>query len=193
MASVSRETAFAFEALGCNVEEVKLDYGDPFEFYNPIGWGEGYAGSGDLLENHADELHPESLSELEASRPLTVEQYSAALTRLWHFRSEMADFFEDYDLLITPTNAVTAFPVGEQPSEIGGKSVRPHWTTFMPFQVFWNLTGYPVASVPCGLGSNGLPIGVMIAARWGREDLVLRASAALEGVRPWADKRPPVS
>ncbi len=191
--SVSRKAAFAFEALGCNVEEVKLDHGDPFEFYLPVNWGEGYEGSGDLLANHLDELHPESVEELQAGRALTVDQYSAALTRLWHFRSEMADFFEEYDLLITPTNAVTAFPVGEQPSEIGGTPVRPHWTTFMPFQVFWNLTGHPVASVPCGFGSDGLPVGIMIAAQWGREDLVLRASAALEEAHPWAGKRPPVS
>ena len=131
--------------------------------------------------------------ELTRARAITAEQYSKALTRLWHFRSQIADFFEDYDLLITPTNPVTAFPVDEQPSRIGGRSVEPHWTTFMPFQVFWNLTGYPVASVPCGFSEDGLPVGIMIAANWGRDDLVLRASAAFEEAQPWSGKRPPVS
>ena len=191
--SVSRKAAFAFESLGCNVEKVKLDYGNPFEFYNPINDADSYVGLGNLLEQHADKLHPESVTELIRARAVTAEQYSKALTRLWHFRSQMADLFEDYDLLITPTNPVTAFPVDEQPSEIGGVPVEPHWTTFMPLQVFWNLTGYPVASVPCGFGEDGLPVGMMIAAKWGREDLVLKASAAFEEVHPWADKRPPVS
>lgn len=193
VASVSREAAFAFESLGCNVEEVKLDFGNPFEFYNPISKGDGHGEAERLLKEHADELHPESVSEIMRGRDVTVEQYAEALTRLWHFRSQMADFFEDYDLLITPTNPVTAFPVDEQPSLIGGRAVQPHWTTFMPFQVFWNLTGYPVASVPCGFDADGLPVGIMIAAKWGGEDTVLKASAALEEAHPWANKRPPVS
>ena len=69
----------------------------------------------------------------------------------------------------------------------GGAAKLPHALT-CPF----NLTGQPVATVPCGFSANGLPIGLQIIGRVGDEMTVLKASAAFEMERPWADKIPPV-
>jgi aspartyl-tRNA(Asn)/glutamyl-tRNA(Gln) amidotransferase subunit A len=55
------------------------------------------------------------------------------------------------------------------------------------------MTLNPAASVPCGFGSDGLPIGLQIVGRLEDEVTVLRASAAFEEARPWVNKRPPVS
>ncbi len=188
--ALAEQGAFVFEALGCRVEEAQIDIGNPFDIYNPINQGDTHVAHGELLEEHAGDLHPESVVELEPGRHIDLAQYVTSLERLWHFRSQMAEFFETHDLLITPTNPVTAFPIGEAPREIGGRAVTPHWSTFMPLFICWNMTGYPTASVPCGFASNGLPVGILITARWGREDLVLRASAAFEKARPWAEKHP---
>ncbi len=49
------------------------------------------------------------------------------------------------------------------------------------------------ASVPCGFSADGMPIGLHIVGPRGAEALVLRASAAIEEARPWAEQRPPVS
>jgi len=54
----------------------------------------------------------------------------------------------------------------------------------------FNLTGQPAATVPCGLTSDGLPIGLQIVGRRFDEATVLRASAAFEAIRPWAQTRP---
>ena len=62
-----------------------------------------------------------------------------------------------------------------------------------PFNVFFNLTQQPAASVRCGFTSEGLPVGLHVVGRWGDEVSVLRASAAFEQMRPWADRLPPVS
>ena len=50
----------------------------------------------------------------------------------------------------------------------------------------------PALSVPAGWSSDGLPIGLQIVARRYRDDLALRIGAALERVRPWAHRRPPI-
>ncbi|MEE9325299.1 MAG: amidase [Dehalococcoidia bacterium] len=191
--SASEEAARVFETLGCTVEEAAPDIEYPFDIYTPIILADEYVAIGNLLEERPEDLFPESVVEMKPAREVTSVQYVRALNRLWHFQSRMSDFFEKYDILLTPTNVVTAFPVGDAPREIGGQPVKPHWTTFMPFQVCWNLTGYPAASVPCGFSANGLPIGLFIIGRWGQEDVVLAASAAFEQARPWADKIPQIA
>jgi aspartyl-tRNA(Asn)/glutamyl-tRNA(Gln) amidotransferase subunit A len=64
--------------------------------------------------------------------------------------------------------------------------VEPRWTTFMPFQSPWNVTGQPTASVPCGRTAAGLPIGLQITAARGCDEALLDACAAFEAARPWS-------
>ena len=52
---------------------------------------------------------------------------------------------------------------------------------------FVNYSGHPAASVPAGLSSDGLPVGMQIIGRRYADADVLAASAAFERVRPWAD------
>ena len=116
---------------------------------------------------------------------LTAEEHVGLMARLWRFRSGLADFFTDHDVLITPATATAAFPVGEPPSRIGGVDVEPGWMTFMPFSSPWNLGTHPTASVPAGVTADGRPVGAMIVAPPGREDLVIRVAAAFEHAQPW--------
>ncbi|MFQ5934606.1 MAG: amidase family protein, partial [Dehalococcoidia bacterium] len=126
---------------------------------------------------------------LERGKKITGAQYAKAMAALWEFKARMEDFFETYDLLLGPTMAVPAFPVGQPPSKIGGRDVDPQWG-YSAFTATFNITGNPAASVPCGFSSDGLPIGLHVIGRWGDEVTVLRPSAALERAKPWADKRP---
>jgi aspartyl-tRNA(Asn)/glutamyl-tRNA(Gln) amidotransferase subunit A len=107
-------------------------------------------------------------------------------------RARLDSLFESFDLLLTPTMAVTAFPVGKFPQVIGGRPVHARWD-YLPFTPVFNLTGQPAASIPCGFSADGMPIGLHIIGRRGEEAAVLRASAAFEKARPWAQFRPPVS
>ena len=54
-------------------------------------------------------------------------------------------------------------------------------STAYPF----NFTGHPAASVPCGFGDNGMPVGLQIVGRHHDDALVLRASRAYEKVNPF--------
>ena len=104
----------------------------------------------------------------------------------------MQDFFERYDVLVTPATAVPAFPLRQRPTVIADREVVKLWGA-APFTATFNLMGNPAASVPCGFSSDGLPIGLQVVGRWGEDLTVLRVSAALEQARPWAGKIPAIA
>jgi len=127
---------------------------------------------------------------MECARNLSGVEVSKAWAQLERLRGIMLDFFQNYDLLLTPTTAVPAFPIGQRSRGLGRGFID--WD-FIPFTCVFNLSGNPAASVPCGFSSDGLPIGLQLVGRLEDEVTVLRASAAFEEARPWVDKRPPVS
>ena len=87
-----------------------------------------------------------------------------------------------YDLVISPTLTVLPFVVGQPfPPGVDGKPLTA-WSNTALF----NLTRHPAITTPAGLSASGLPVGLQIVAAHYRDDLVLRASAALEAARPRA-------
>ena len=127
---------------------------------------------------------------MECARDLSGVELSKAWAQLERLRGVMLDFFQNYDLLMIPTTAVPAFPIGQKSRGLGRGFVD--WG-FIPFTCIFNLTGNPAANVPCGFSSDGLPIGLQIVGKLEDEVTVLRASAAFEEAKPWAHKHPPVS
>ena len=61
----------------------------------------------------------------------------------------------------------------------------------VPFTGIWNVTGQPAASVPAGIGSDGMPSAVQFVGRSSDEATLLSLAAQLESERPWAQERPP--
>jgi aspartyl-tRNA(Asn)/glutamyl-tRNA(Gln) amidotransferase subunit A len=87
--------------------------------------------------------------------------------------------FTEYDLVISPTLNVLPFPVG-QPFPAGPDGApNLAWANTALF----NLTRHPAITAPAGVSASGLPVGVQIVAAHYRDDLVLRASAALEAAQ----------
>ncbi len=76
--------------------------------------------------------------------------------------------------------------------EIDGTTVGELRSNFFPYTLPFNITGHPAMTMPCGFGTDGLPIGLQIVGRRFDDVTVLRASAAFEAARPWADRRPPI-
>jgi len=69
-----------------------------------------------------------------------------------------------------------------------GRIVQPF--QWLAFTFPLNMTGQPAATVPAGFTRDGLPVGLQIIGRHLDDALVLRASAAFEQARPWADQWP---
>ena len=181
-----------FSELGCEVEDTDLQMDSPFDAFWPLFAANAYASYGGLLMEHADELTWYGGRCIEQGAAVSGAEYATALGHMNRLQAQVATLFDDYDLLLSPTMAVTAHPVGEPPSRIGGDEVDPFWGPF-PFTYPINMLGYTAASIPCGLSADGLPIGLHIVGRRGEEETVLAASAAFERARPWADQRAPVS
>lgn len=132
----------------------------------------------------------------------------------WGFAArQMGQFFEGYDLYLTPTTASPPVKIGALAPSTAERLILNLVTTLnlgklvlrsglvnkmaidslqhTPFTQLANLCGLPAMSVPLYQFQNGLPCGVQFIAPLGREDRLFRLAGVLEEARPWADKRPP--
>lgn len=182
--------ASTFADMGHAVEMAAPATGDTFDLWDVLFASRYYIYLRSLLEKRPDDLMDYTRILLECARDLSGLEVATGWAQLERLRGVMHDFFESYDLLLCPTTAVTAPPVGKRGRGRGRGFID--WD-FIPFTATFNLTGNPAASMPCGLSSEGLPIGLQLVGRLEDEVTVLRASAAFEEARPWADKYPPVS
>jgi amidase len=98
-------------------------------------------------------------------------------------------WFEDHDVLLTPTLAAPPLRVGAYRGK-GLVRTLLGMTAYMPFTPPLNLVGFPAASVPAGATSGGLPVGVQLAAAPGGEALLLSLARQLEQLRPWPRHAP---
>jgi amidase len=152
-----------------------------------------------MVARHADKL-PEHRAVLQEGLVENTEQ-GLALTSRDVARGELLrtvqwqrvrEFLATRDLLITPTSATPPFPIGEpHPVEINGRPVgRMLQRSYLTYA--FSVLGLPAISIPCGFTRAGLPVGLQIVGRRRGEAAVLRAAAAFEAARPWADHVPPI-
>lgn len=189
---VAGRAARVFEELGCVVEETQLSLDSPFDSFWDVFSANAYVSYREVLENSADQMTDYARQCVERGAMVTGAEYARALGRIDHLRAQIATLFDQYHLLLSPTTAVTAYPVGEQPAEIDGKAVHPFWGA-LPFTYPINMIGYTAASIPCGLSATGLPVALHLVGCRGDEETVLAASAAFESAQPWIQLRPPIS
>lgn len=189
--AVAQSAAFALEDLGCHVEMASPDVGRLREVWLPIAEADLYAGHQEVLRRYPHRLTPVLKTILEEGGRVTGAQYATALWATYRIRAEMTQFFDTYDLLLTPSTPIGPPKIREILSDYRwpGESLGGV-LTFTPLA---NITGGPSASVPCGFTSGGLPVGLLMTGRWGEDATVLHASAAFERLQPWADKIPPAA
>jgi aspartyl-tRNA(Asn)/glutamyl-tRNA(Gln) amidotransferase subunit A len=144
----------------------------------------------DQLADSEASLDRSMVALLRFGERVTAAQYLAALEARRALWTDAQRFLARFDLLLTPTAAVTPFAAaGPFPTEIDGAPVSP--LGWMPFTFPWNLTGQPAASVPVGFTDAGLPVGLQIVGRRHGDRAVLAASAAFEAAaRPSGSLRP---
>ena len=105
-------------------------------------------------------------------------------------------FIERYDVVLTPTVAIRT-PEADGPYSTWRDVELEGWVArkvdACRYTMPANEIGYPAISIPAGLGSDGLPIGVQLHAAFGAEDVLLQLAAQAERARPdWFGTRPPV-
>jgi len=185
------DAARAFAELGCEVEEADPGFADPgAAFAALIALESDLRGMREIVDRHGHEMSPHLVDLI--TRPWTAEDFTDAQTVRKAVVNAMWRFMRRYDLLLTPTLTTPPFAVHMQgPEKVGGRFVRD--TAWLSFTYPFNLTGQPAATVPAGFTEDGLPVGLQIVGRHLDDGLVLRAAAAFEAARPWADAWPPLS
>ena len=109
--------------------------------------------------------------------------YVRALQACASLAREIRYSLRDVDVVISATTPATARPVSEVDSS---PQSYQHWNArYSRHTVIANLLGMCAVTLPCGLDSGGLPIGLMIHAPAGGEARVLRVAHAFESAREW--------
>ncbi|MGZ4208756.1 MAG: amidase [Actinomycetota bacterium] len=181
-------TAALLRSLGHSVEDASpslLPLEGPYLLMSTIG-----IGVLDLTAEQLELLEPRTRIIFDAARSKSAVAYVRALNDMHRQARIVAEFFETYDALLTPTLSRPAPPIGEI-----GADIEHAWDDYRNWLCWtwpFNATGQPAASVPAGFTSDGLPIGVQIVGRQADERTVLSLAAQLERARPWIDHRPPI-
>lgn len=176
-----------FEELGAHVEQVDPDFGDPSQTFRNLWWAGAGLLLGDLPPEKKAQLDPGLRQMAEEGAAIPLREYLKSNSARGAYGSQMRQFMERYDFLLTPAVATTAFNTGQlTPLDDDGNA----WMAWTPFSFPFNLTQQPAASVNCGFTTEGLPVGLQIVGKMFDDAGVLAASAAYEAVDPLCDRVP---
>lgn len=195
-------TAKLLAELGHRVEEAAPEYDDRAfrEAFTTIWFANlaaTLAGHQQLLGREISESEYEPFTWVHGQRGLRITgaDYVAAVAVLQMISRGTAQFFERYDVWMTPALASPPPLLGflhPGPGESELRSYARRVKEFVPFTQLANATGQPAISLPLHWNAAGLPIGVHFAARFGDEATLIRLASQLEAARPWRDRKPPV-
>lgn len=180
-----------FADLGCQIEEITPGFGPLGPELGRFFWSVHETNLSHYLKVWESEMDPGLVACIKAGGGRSAEEYLAMRARKIDYVRQIQVFMQDWDLLITPAVSVAAFPADRlQPAHWPEHAWD--WLSWAEFSYPFNMSGNPAASVPCGFTNAGLPVGLQIVGKRLDELSVLRAAAAFEVARPWADKRPPI-
>lgn len=144
----------------------------------------------DAVPNIAKPLLGASIRTLiSQSTKMTQKDFIQATAFREHFRQKMQGLMQEYDLLLTPTSAMPAFPIKDFRQEV--KKYYPDPFIFFAFLLYpFNMTGQPAASLPCGFNCENLPIGLQVIGRENQDYDIFRFCGFYERAFPWDDRHP---
>ena len=214
------DTARLLERLGHDVTEATPDIDrDAFSLsYLTVIAGETCAQVNAIIKRAGRktsvlDFEPGTQALAALGKVISAGDYAKALNYLTVSSRKIAGFFEQFDVLLTPTLSAPPVPIGSlQMSDAESRMVRMQsrlnaaWIlkalhiidmvakktfNFIPYTAVFNVTGQPAMSVPLCWNGEGLPIGMQFAARFGDEATLFRLAGQLERAQPWFDKLPP--
>lgn len=201
VAAATRTTASLLEALGHFVEEKappRLS-ADRSDVSRAIVYPELAASlnrrSAELGRSMTfDDFEAGTLAEMEIGARMTALEYIAATQAMRQIGRELALFFADFDVLLTPTLCLPPLTLGQL--HMKGRNLDAYYRLtgrYAPWTGMFNMSGQPSMSVPLAWSKDGLPLGMLFSAHFGDEATLFRLAAQLEQARPWRHKRPPVT
>ena len=131
---------------------------------------------------------------VEAARTTSAAEHASAVFQVQTVARRVVEFWQDFDVVLTPTLALPPVPIGWQ--EAGTEDAVAQLirnVEFTPFTAIANMTGLPAISLPLHWSGDDLPIGAQAIGPPAGEALLLRLAAQVESALPWSARRPPMS
>ena len=189
IAKLVKTAVKVLEELGAKVEEVDPGFEDPAACFRTLWWSGARALLGKLPDDRKKLLDPALADVVEQAKSISLDDYQDAVKARGMLGSQMRQFMEGYDLLVTPTLPIPAFEAGKLAPAAPDNTGK--WVNWTPFSYPFNLTQQPAASVPCGFTAKGLPAGLHLIGRMFDDRTVLNAAHAYERATNWHKARPP--
>jgi aspartyl-tRNA(Asn)/glutamyl-tRNA(Gln) amidotransferase subunit A len=181
IAAATAQAAKHLQDLGAVVEQVDPLSEDPLEITTGLWFAGAYQVWQSLSPAQQAVTDPDFKAQAELGSKLDVNAIHALNQRRGVLGSHLRQFMQRFDLILTPSTAVTAFkarPAGHSPMDA---QAMLGWT---PFSYPFNLSQQPAISLPCGLTLDGLPMGVQLVGPMFGDALVLQAAQALQACYP---------
>ena len=188
----ARRTAQALEELGHSVEPVEYptisdELVEPFNLMVAASLGEH------LDEVDWNEVEPHIAYQHGAANHISSFEYVYGAKQLERMCRRMVEpWGRDFDVLLTPTMAITPPPVGAVLEASHAKPDAPAdpVIAMVAFCAFVNVTGLPGISLPVHWTDDGVPVGAQLVGGPWEEATILRLAGAVEQALPWADREP---
>ena len=188
VARVCRSAALGLKQANASVNELTLDLVEGVDAYQVLRGEWMVAQYTDRLDR-LHEFGPNLAGNIESGLTLTSRDIAVAERKRAEIWRRLRRFFDEYDLLLTPTVPVPPFSVEKNhPTEIGDRKLDNYTTWFAPAFIV-SLVALPAASVPAGMTSAGLPVGIQIIGPRCTEPRILACAKFIAELNPIG--RPP--
>ncbi|MFE0629448.1 amidase [Streptomyces sp. NPDC058864] len=190
VAATVRAAADALRTTGARVDAVDipaLERDNPLELWTKMNVMEVKPAFRQVTAGHEDQMFTYSKT-LAAMPDTSVEDYVRAEQGIERLRDGFAEYFHQYDVLLLPVTTIPAHEHQLGQFTIDGRTVDAFHvsSTTVPF----NLTGHPALAMRFGTSSDGMPIGVQLAANSHAESTILHIASLLETLSPVRDQHP---
>ncbi len=178
------------DAMGHRLDELVLEpdgtYGPAFRTI----WQAGAANIPAETDEQLALLEPLTQWLVARGRALGARDLAVALAELAVFERGVIRQFAPFDAVLTPALAQTPRPIGWYDAEDGERNFEQQ-VQYTPWTSFANVSGLPAIALPVHQTADGLPMGVQLIGRPGREDVLLALGAQLERRLNWHRRHPP--
>ncbi len=187
------EAANGFSAHGAIVDEMQDDFAPTEPIFQTLWSSLLNARYRQFVPEFRDRMSDTLLRQMDQGRGTSGEDVLKSIFTRTDIYRQVQGWFEEADILITPTLARTALDIDHDFFSdviINNKKAGTVRQSWYPYTHPFNLSGNPAITLPAGFSSDGLPIALQLVGRRGEDALLLRAAALFEMARPWKNVHP---
>lgn len=174
---------------GVQVQDITPALPDPIDLFLSYTRANYASILADLDEANVARLGANVRAARAAGQDLSAVDLLAAARGRQKLAETLASELGAFDILLTPMTAVPPFAAEAFAPDHPAVKANPR--AWSPFGSMFNLTENPALTLPCGVSSQGLPIGLQLVAPKWQEGLLLAAAAQIEGLVDF-DVSPPL-